>query len=272
MSRRVGVLRRGVLGLVGIGVALAALVGVGSAAQVPFTSDLRIFKADNPDPVHVGEALTYSIVVENLGPLPATGVTVTDFLPDGVDFVSAKASSGGCKEAGHKVTCELGGIGRGISYGVDYGAPETVTIVVVPRRAGTITNRALVKGDQRDAVASNDEAITTTLVVAPESCVGAVATLSGTPGVDVLTGTVRRDVIAGLGGNDTIRSLGGDDLICAGAGRDFVVGGPGPDKIFGEAGRDRAFGGRGQDRLFGGAGFDHCRGGSGDDRIRGCER
>ncbi|HEX6667281.1 MAG TPA: hypothetical protein VF081_11870 [Solirubrobacterales bacterium] len=275
-----------------IGVALAALSGAGAVALVPGTSDLRIFKTDSPDPVHVGEALTYSIVVENFGPLAATGVTVTDFLPDDVDFVSAKASFGACQERGRRVTCDLGGIGHGIvNYGVvNYGGPKTVTIVVVPRRAGTITNRALVKGEQPDPNGGNDEATATTRVIAPEICRGVAATLTGTAGDDVLEGTAGPDVIATLGGADVVRSLTGDDLVCAGAGSDTVDGGPGADRVFVEPGRDRVIGGRGRDdirgdagrdvlmgnrgpdRLRGGAGRDQCNGGPGKDSVRGCER
>lgn len=291
MSSGVGALRRAFLGLLAIGVAFAALSGAGAAALVPGTSDLRIFKTDSPDPAHVGEAITYSIVVENFGPLPATGVTVTDFLPDDVDFISAKASFGACQERGRKVSCEIGGIGHGIvNYSlVNYGGPKTVTIVVVPRRAGTITNRALVKGEEPDPNGGNDEATTTTRVIAPEICRGVAATLTGTAGDDVLTGTAGPDVIATLGGADVVRSLAGDDLVCAGAGSDTVDVGLGADQVFAEVGADRVIGGggrdalrggagrdllrgnRGTDRLLGGGGRDGCNGGPGKDTLRGCE-
>ena len=45
------------------------------------TANLRITKSDSPDPVTVGQTLTYTINVSNLGPNPATGTTVTDRLP-----------------------------------------------------------------------------------------------------------------------------------------------------------------------------------------------
>jgi uncharacterized repeat protein (TIGR01451 family) len=295
MRERFSTLRRRCLGLLGMGALIAALAAValvGSAmAQREGTSDLAISKADDPDPVHVGESLTYSIVVENFGPEPATDVTMTDFLPDDVDFVSATAPSGRCKERGGAVTCELGGIGHGINYSnVNYGAPKTVFVTVVPRRSGTITNRAVVKAEEFDSRSGNNEAITTTRVIGPEVCLGVAATLTGTAGADVLTGTAGADVIVALGSTDTIRLLGGNDLVCAGSGPDFVVGGPGADRVFAEEGGDRAFGGAGRDalmggagrdllrgngaadRLLGGAGRDRCGGGPGKDSLRGCER
>jgi uncharacterized repeat protein (TIGR01451 family) len=267
--------------------ALAALTATASAAPAPQGStDLRITKTDSPDPVHIGQTLNYSIGVENLGPLSATGVTVVDNLPKNVDLVSATSSAGPCSSKGHKVTCKLGQVG----FGVNYGAPPTVSIAVIPRRAGQITNVATVIGDQKDPSRANNSATATTRVLGAASCQGVPATIVGTPGDDVLTGTGGPDVIVAFAGNDTIRSLGGRDLICAGRGNDVVAAGTAADRVFGAAGRDRLlgrggpdllkggaggdflFGNRGNDRLRGGAGFDRCRGGPGRDSIRGCER
>jgi hypothetical protein len=86
-------------------------------------------------------------------------------------------------------------------------------------------------------------------------CLGHVATIVGTPGVDTIRGTSGSDVIVGGGGGadgrrgDTIYGLGGDDLICdnatqpvlsdlrGGSGNDTVRasgimrGGPGRDTL-----------------------------------------
>lgn len=261
--------------------------GIGSAAQ-PGTANLKITKSDNPDPVRIGQNLTYTIGVENLGPAPATGVTVTDNLPKHVDLVSASGPSGSCAVQAGKVTCAVGSLNPvGVNYG---GAPETVTVVVVPRSTGTISNTATVKGDQKDPVNANNKATATTRVLAAPSCRGVTATVVGTNGDDELLGTPGPDVIVAFGGNDRIVSEAGRDLICAGSGHDYVGAGTAADKVFGGAGRDRLLGrggpdllkgsagndvlngGRGSDRLRGGRGFDVCRGGPGRDSIRGCER
>src|SRR6187551_2183192 len=99
-------------------VAMLALAAVAWAAPSG-SSDLRITKTDNPDPVNVGSTLTYTILVQNLGPDTATGVTVTDQLPKGVDFVSATATAGQCARKGKKVTCDLGGLNAPT---IDYGS------------------------------------------------------------------------------------------------------------------------------------------------------
>lgn len=264
-----------------------AFAGVGAAAA-PGSADLKITKTDRPDPVNVGSTLTYTIQVQNLGPDAASGVTVTDQLPKDVDFVSATATSGQCARKGKKVTCDLGALPAPT---IKYGAPSTVTIIVIPRQVGTISNTASVKGDQKDPVASNNEATATTRVIGPgASCRGIPATITGTADDDTITGTGGRDVIVTFGGNDTIASLAGRDLVCAGRGSDHIGAGSAADRVFGGAGKDRLLGrggpdvlkgnsgddvlkgNRGADRLRGGSGFDRCRGGADVDSIRRCER
>jgi len=260
---------------------------VGSAAQ-PGSANLKITKTDGPDPVRVGTSLTYTIGVENLGPMPATGVVVTDNLPRGVDLVSAAGPAGNCAVQGGKVTCAIGSLNPvGANYG---GVPATVTIVVVPRRTGTLRNTATVKGDQKDPANGNNKATATTQVLGAPLCRGVAATVSGTGGDDVLVGTGGPDVIVAFGGNDRIVSRAGTDLVCAGRGADYIGAGSAADRVFAGAGPDRLLGhggpdllkgaagydvlkgGRGSDRLRGGRGFDRCLGGAGLDSTRGCER
>lgn len=279
LQAKVAVVILGALALTFAGVGLAAPAG---------SSDLRVSKSDSPDPVSVGSTLTYAIRVENLGPDAATGVTVTDQLPKGVDLVSAVSSLGQCASKGRKVTCELGTLGTPT---VDYGGPVTVTLTVIPRRLGTITNTASVKGNQKDPVAGNNKASATTSVVGPPlTCRGVAATIVGTAAANTIVGTGGRDVIATLGGNDTIVSRAGRDLVCAGRGNDYVGAGSAGDRVFGGVGSDRLLGRggpdllkggagndvlkghRGADRLRGGRNFDRCFGGAGADSIRGCER
>jgi uncharacterized repeat protein (TIGR01451 family) len=271
--------------------ALAALAfaAVGSAAPSG-TSDLKIAKTASAGEVSVGSPLVYTIQVENLGPETATGVTVSDPLPKGLDYVAATTTLGQCSFKGQKVTCSLGTLETGPAAKVMSG---TITLTVIPRESGTVVNTASVKGDQKDPVSSNDEASVATRVrgVVPKaSCRGIAATVVGTPGNDDLVGTGGPDVIAALGGADTISSLAGGDLVCAGAGNDYVGAGSAADRVFGGAGKDRLVGrggpdvlrgnagndvlngNRGSDRLRGGSGTDTCRGGAGLDSVRGCER
>jgi uncharacterized repeat protein (TIGR01451 family) len=127
-----------------------------TATVVP-TADLSIANTDSPDPVHVGQNLTYTIKVANAGPSSATGVTVTDTLPKGAGLASATASQGSCTQSKQSVTCGLGTIPN--------GAAATVTIVVRPASRGTIVDTATVKGQQADPDTSNNSATATTTVL-----------------------------------------------------------------------------------------------------------
>jgi uncharacterized repeat protein (TIGR01451 family) len=267
--------------------AALVLVLAGVSPAQAGSADLAITKADSPDPVAVGSPLVYAIQVQNRGPDAASGVRVTDQLPKGVDFVSATASTGKCARKGRKVTCDLGLLGvPAVAY-----VPSAVTLTVIPRQAGVITNTASVKGDQKDPVASNNKATATTSVVGPApTCRGVVASIAGTAGDDTIVGTAGRDVIVTFRGDDTIVSLAGRDLVCAGSDDDYVGAGSAADRVFGGADKDRLLGrggpdvlkggagpdvlkgNRGADRLRGGPGFDRCRGGAGVDSTRGCER
>lgn len=252
-------------------------------------ADLAVTKADSPDPVQVGQTLTYTIEASNLGPHEANGVTLTDALPNHTDFLSAAGSGASCRHQGNREICDLGKLAADPTR----SNAVTITVRVRPTRPGTITNSVSIDATETDPVPANDKAVATTRVVAapkPSSCRGVTATITGTPGADRLTGTGAPDVIAGLGGGDVILGLSGRDLICSGGGNDRVVGGTAADRVFGGRGADRLLGrggpdllagnpGRdvlvgngGRDRLRGGAGFDRCRGGAGPDRLRSCER
>jgi uncharacterized repeat protein (TIGR01451 family) len=215
--------------------------------------DLALAKSDSPDPVNVGEDLTYSITVEQLGgPDLPTGVRVTDPLPAGTVFESATASQGSCSESGGTVICELGTLSTGSA---------TVQVIVSPIAPGTLSNSATVVADQADLDLSNNTDTEETVVL------GQACGIVGTPGDDVLSGTNGDDIICGLGGNDTITGLNGDDVLLGGAGTDILRGGNGEDQLDGQSGDDQAFGENGKDVVVGGSGADQLNGGTGKDSL-----
>ena len=120
--------------------------------------DISVTKTDSPDPVHVGQNLTYTITVTNGGPATATGVTMSDTLPKNAGFGSVTASQGACtiKPEKRLVTCSLGSVAG--------GAKATVTIVVKPTSKGTITNTATASAGQSDPNAANNSATAVTTV------------------------------------------------------------------------------------------------------------
>lgn len=126
--------------------------------EVNIGIDLSITKSDSPDPVTVGQNLTYDVGVTNNGPSNATDVTLTDTLPEEVTFVSADAEQGSCSQSVATVTCDLGSL--------DEGTVVRVTIGVIPTSPGIIiTNSAQVAGTEPDLDSSNNSVTETTRVI-----------------------------------------------------------------------------------------------------------
>jgi uncharacterized repeat protein (TIGR01451 family) len=142
-------------------------------------ADLSITKADNPDPVQVGQQLTYTLTVRNNGPNDGTNVTATDTLPAGVTFVSATASQGTCNQAAGTVTCNLGTINN--------GAQATITIVVQPENPGQITNTAQVQANEQDPDPNNNNIQQQTTVNAPVQVITGTATAFDRTGRPIAT-------------------------------------------------------------------------------------
>jgi uncharacterized repeat protein (TIGR01451 family) len=125
-------------------------VAVVTTTVVP-AADLAIVKGDMPDPVGVGETLTYTLAVINHGPSPATGVVVTDDLPAEVNLISAPGCNGT-----DPITCTLAPLTE--------GATALVTITVMPTAAGVITNTVEVGGAELDPHAEDNAAQARTTV------------------------------------------------------------------------------------------------------------
>jgi uncharacterized repeat protein (TIGR01451 family) len=249
--------------------ALAVCVGllIPAGAQAAST-DLAVSQADAPDPVEVGQTLTYLIKVRDNGPEDASAATLTERLSSHVDLIRATTSQGTCKRKGRSVVCDLGALSAG-------GDPATVRVRVKPKQAGDATSTATVETAKSDTdpKGSNNSSEVTTKVVEPgakPTCAGLEATIVGTPGDDTISGTKGRDVIVAGAGVDSIRGIGGPDVVCANGGRDAVRGGGGDDVLKGGAGADRLTGGLGNDALVAGRGDDTCRGGAGDDTKKSC--
>ena len=138
---------------------------IGAFEFVPPGADLSITKSGSPSPVVSGDQLTYTLTVMNNGPQNATGVTVSDPLPDSVHFVSVASSQGSCTRStttkpapkGGRVNCNLGDLANGNS--------ASITIVGTTTTPGTLTNTATVSGNETDPTPLNNSATATTTVI-----------------------------------------------------------------------------------------------------------
>jgi uncharacterized repeat protein (TIGR01451 family) len=146
-------------------------------------ADLSIVKTDSPDPVRVGQNLTYSLAVHNAGPDSAASVQVSDTLPTGVTFVSSSSTAGSCSGTS-TVSCSLGTLA--------IGADETVTIVVTPTATGTLSNTGTVSSTTADSDTTNNSSTATTTVNAKSADLSVTKTDSPDPAHvgQVLTYTV----------------------------------------------------------------------------------
>lgn len=117
--------------------------------------DLSVRVSASPDPVLVGESLTYTVTVANNGDGTATGVGLqNDFVPN-TRFISVTPSQGTCTPFGaaatpsSAVSCNLGAIPK--------GATAQVTLVLIPLSASVLKNNFRAAGLQKDPDLANNQ-------------------------------------------------------------------------------------------------------------------
>lgn len=112
------------------------------------SADLSVTKT-GPATANPGEEITYNLLVENNGPDPATGVVLTDTLPNNVTYIS---DNSGCDHTVGILTCSIGALSSGDSVNI-----EVVVQVNVSASDSQITNATEAEGDQYDYDESNNE-------------------------------------------------------------------------------------------------------------------
>src|SRR5262249_32858855 len=80
---------------------------------------------------------------------------ITDTLPSEVTFVSITSTQGSCSSTS-TITCNLGALAE--------GASATMTLVVTPTTAGTLSNTASVSGNEADPDGTNNSATSSTTI------------------------------------------------------------------------------------------------------------
>jgi uncharacterized repeat protein (TIGR01451 family) len=153
-------LRRMSRGLATGFLAVMLLIGLGvERAAAEETADLQITKVASSKTVRVGETVTYTVRLTNLGPGVVTGVVFGDSLPDQLNLVDST-----CGAVSAFCTVES----------LPSGASETLTIVAMPitnlaRNERRISNTAFIAnfGTTIDPNSSNDQASTIVRVAGP---------------------------------------------------------------------------------------------------------
>lgn len=140
---------------------VATVTGVGQDSDTANNSDtstfdldrlavLQLTKSDTPDPVLVGQALSYQIVVTNAGPSTATNVQVRDTLPSGLTFNTVSSTVGTATQANGIISLDLASLAVGSSATITVG-----TTVQSGFAGSTIANSATADADEAVQVTAN---------------------------------------------------------------------------------------------------------------------
>jgi uncharacterized repeat protein (TIGR01451 family) len=126
----------------------------GIVTSVPIPADLEIDKTVNDNQPDINDTVTFTITVTNNGPNNATGVIVTDQLPNGYAYVSHSTATGSYNQ------------GTGIwSIGnLADGNTVTLTITATVLGSGTHNNTASVTANESDSIPTNNS---DTVIVTP---------------------------------------------------------------------------------------------------------
>ena len=112
----------------------------------PHVTDLAIIKEVAPQEAEVGQNVTFTLTASNLGPDPATGVLVLDWLPFGYAYVSSSSDVGSYDSMSGQWT--VGALGAGQS--------AELTIEATVTDIHDYVNSASIDGDQDDPDLSNN--------------------------------------------------------------------------------------------------------------------
>ncbi len=144
------------------------------AFDLGFTNTtLSITKTDSPDPVIIGQNITYTVTATNNGPSTTTNTVISDVLPTGLTLVSANFSVNG--GPAQTATNTAGTISTS-NFSLNQGQAAVLTIIatVGSTFASGTTNTGSVDSDQTDAVTAQ-----TTTTVTPNVDLEVTKTIVG---------------------------------------------------------------------------------------------
>jgi uncharacterized repeat protein (TIGR01451 family) len=127
-------------------------------------ANLEVTLSDRPDPLSVGDVLTYTADIHNIGDDAATDVYIQDYLPPGVRFLDAFTSAGrSCAHfptpLGEAVFCKL--------YTINNAGNAWVQIIVQPLNPGVLYNSLSVAESRVDPNQVQDNSATVRTWVNP---------------------------------------------------------------------------------------------------------
>jgi uncharacterized repeat protein (TIGR01451 family) len=139
--------------------------------------DLAIGGTGSPAFITVGDTVTYTLNVTNLGPVPAFEVAVTNFLPPDLQFASASVRKGAVTASPDAKTNGQTDIIATLNEPLQVGESSLVVITATALSVGREADVAVAGGAVPDANPANNIATVTTAVDAPDVSL----TMTGSP-------------------------------------------------------------------------------------------
>jgi uncharacterized repeat protein (TIGR01451 family) len=124
-------------------------------------AELSLSATLSPQSPSPGQTATLTLTAKNTGPNAATGVTIVDTVPVGLEIVQPLPAN--CSLSGRTITCTL--------VGLEAGTEQSVAIQLVPTQAlaeQTVTNTATINSTSTDSNAADNSASTEITVPAAD--------------------------------------------------------------------------------------------------------
>ena len=119
-------------------------------SSVVRSADLSLTKSHAPRLATRDNSIAYTFTAANNGPSDASGVTITDTMPEGMAYVSFTGGAQNCEAEADIVTCLVGNLAAEES--------ATMTMFFTHTSDGTVTNTARVSAAAPDPISENNAA------------------------------------------------------------------------------------------------------------------
>lgn len=174
----------------------AGVIGVNNnfGEMNPEIADVMILKTTSTPVVRVGDLLTYTLTVTNLGTFTARDVAVTDELPVDALFISASGSGWSIGQSGGIVTATRAALA--------VNQPSQIFVTIrVPAVSNTLFNQTRVTSSTPDSNPLNNNSSVTTPVVTDPPPIVPLATQLGQAPI-----TSKKQLISGSGSTLTLKN------------------------------------------------------------------
>jgi len=178
-----------------------------ATVSVSAGADLRITKTASPNPMIASNAATFTLQPRNVGPDPASNVSVSDTLPSGFTSIAASGTNWSCSVASLTVTCSRSSLPVGATDDITISvtAPDNA---VVPPGGMAATNTASISASSADPDSTNNSGLVNFTIQRDGSDLSVTKSKSPNP---VAQGAALTSVLRAT--NNGPRAVGGGDTI-----------------------------------------------------------